>query len=124
MVKTLATSVVLFLSLFFASFASGQAVAPTLGRNNVWTGSNTFNGGIHLPALRQCSNPQVMAGFDADFNPICVTVSGGGGVVNTVNGATGNVVLANQDGNLTIALSGSNQVNINCTGCGGSGGSP
>lgn len=115
--KTLATSVLLFLSLFFASFVSAQTVAPTLGRNNVWTGTNTFNGGLFLPALRSCTSPQVMAGFDASFNPICVTVSGGGGSgVTLLNGLTGSVNITNTDGKITPSTSGQNLI-INCSGC-------
>ena len=123
MFKTFATSVLLFLSLFFASFANGQAVSPTLGRNNIWTGSNTFNGGLHVPALQQCASTQYMAGYDVNFKPICLNFSSTTGAVTTLNGLQNAVAIVNPDGNLSVQVSGQN-ININCPGCGGSGGTP
>jgi hypothetical protein len=123
MFKTVAATVVLFLACFASSF--GQSIAPTLGRNNIWTGSNTFNGGLHVPVLQQCSGTQVMAGYNTNFSPICVNQTGGGGAIQSLNGQTAsNLNITNTDGNLNISPQGSTSIQINCPGCGGSGGTP
>lgn len=116
MFKTIATSVVMFLALFCAS-AFGQGHVPTLGSNNNWTGTNNFVLG-HLSLgteAQQCTSPQVQAGFQADFTPICVTVSGGGGTT-TVNGLSDAVNVTNTDTKFQISTSGQNLI-INCSGC-------
>jgi hypothetical protein len=110
--------------LFLAALTgTAQSHVPTLQSNNVWLGSNTFNGGLHVPVLQRCVTPQVMAGYNTDFTPICVTVSGSGAGVTSLNSLTGTVGITNTDSNLNISAQGNN-VQINCPGCGGSGGTP
>jgi hypothetical protein len=102
-----------------------QSHVPTLQSNNVWLGSNTFNGGLHVPVLQQCNGTQVMAGYNTNFSPICVNQTGGGGAIQSLNGQTAsNLNITNTDGNLNISPQGSTSIQINCPGCGGSGGTP
>jgi hypothetical protein len=63
-----------------------------------------------------------MAGFDTNFNPICLNFSATGAVT-TLNGLQNAVAITNPDGNLNIQVVGQN-VQINCPGCGGTGGTP
>ncbi len=102
MFKILAT-ILLFLSLF-SSFASGQSVAPTLGRNNSWTGYNSYLAG-HLSlgtATQNC--PQgagyYMTGLNSDFSPSCQSISVTAGV-QSLNTRTGAITL-NQSSSVVI----------------------
>jgi hypothetical protein len=66
MFKTLA---IFFCILTFSIFANGQAYSPTLGRNNVWTGTNSFQFGKFsiTGSITQCGSGLVMNGFQSSY---------------------------------------------------------
>lgn len=111
--------------LSFAVYAGAQTVntLPTLSRNNVWTGTNTYTQGklVLGPSGQSCSTGSFMTGFSNTFTPVCQVVSGVSGV-NSLNGLTGTLVLS-QGTNITIVQTDSTHLTINASGSGGGGGS-
>lgn len=111
--------------LLVAAYAGAQTVntLPTLSRNNVWTGTNTFTQGklILGPSGQSCNTGSFMTGFTNTFVPVCQVVSGTSGV-NSLNGLTGTLTLS-QGTNITIVQTDSSHLTISASGSGGGGGS-
>jgi hypothetical protein len=84
----------------FSIFAKGQDTSPTLGRNNIWTGTNSFQFGKFslTGSITQCGSGLVMNGFQSTLIPNCVAVvSTGSSSVTSVFGRVGVVVAASGD---------------------------
>ena len=111
---------ILSLFLFIAAFAQAQNTLPTLSRNNVWTGTNTYTQGklVLGPSGQSCSPGSYMTGFSNTFAPVCQVVSGAG--VTSFNGLTGSLTLT-QGTNITITQTSSTNLTISASGSGGGG---
>lgn len=111
-------TLIAFLLLFTAAFAGAQSteILPTLARNNVWTGTNTFTPGNLIIGSnpQSCTSGQFMTGYSNTFVPICSTPTGN--VVTTVNGDSGAIVFA-AGTNMTLVQSPTGTFTFNCPNC-------